>query len=277
MHPLYISHLSKDFALRHGVLRAVDDLNLSVPAGECWGLLGPNGAGKSTTIQCLSGALPPTHGEIFLNQVSVQQDPRGARRKLGLVPQDNALESEFTVEEQLLAYGRYFGMDQVKIRHRSRQLLTQFELQDKAKSMPYQLSGGMKRRLMIARALLPEPTVLVLDEPTAGLDPQARQGIWEAIQQAREAGLAILLTTHYMAEAERLCDQIALLHKGRLMDLGAPQELVRRHIALDMVEEEVRPGILWRRPPNLEDVFLKMTGMGLGQAVASHEAHRGDR
>lgn len=272
MDPVIISHLKKEFAIHGGTLCAVDNLNLRIASGQCLGLLGPNGAGKSTTIQCLSGALRPTAGEVLLNGICVSRDPRRARRKLGLVPQEEALETEFSVEEQLLAYGLYFGMCRDDIRRRIPILLDQFDLADKAKEMPYTLSGGMKRRLMIARALLPSPSILVLDEPTAGLDPQARQAIWKAIQTARADGIAILLTTHYMAEAERLCDSIALMHKGRLIDLGTPEDLVRRHISLEVIEEEIRPGVLWKRPPNLEDVFLKMTGMGLTQGPS--DAHQ---
>lgn len=277
MDPVIISELVKEFGSANGPFRAVNNLSLSIRAGECLGLLGPNGAGKSTTIQCLCGVLQPTAGEIFLNGVSVVQDPRRARRCLGLVPQEDALETEFTVEEQMLAYGLYYGLQAHEVRARTPRLLEQFGLADKAKEKPYSLSGGMKRRLMIARSLLPRPAVLVLDEPSSGLDPQARQGIWEAIEQARASGMAILLTTHYMAEAERLCDRIALIHRGQLIDSGTPQALVRRHISLELIEEEVRPGVLWRRPPNLEDVFLKMTGSGLSAPSPDGASPRSQR
>jgi len=263
MAELVISNLSKTFFSDHAPIIAVNDVSFSIDAGECLGLLGPNGAGKTTTIQCLCGSLMPTSGEIFINGVPMQTNPKRARSFLGVVPQECALEAEFTVIDQLYNFGIYHSMPRAKLKTRSWELLEQFALADKARQPVYHLSGGQQRRLMLARALLHDPKVLVLDEPSVGLDPVARSMLWDAIKVAQGKGMAILLTTHHMAEAERLCDKIALFEHGSIMDLAAPADLIAKYIPEAMIEEELRAGIVWQRPPNLEDVFVRLAGRSL--------------
>ncbi len=263
--PLRVVHLSKQYRLRSGgVIEAVSDISFSVAAGECFGLLGPNGAGKSTAINCISGFYPATLGEVFVNDYNVYVHPKRARQALGVCTQEETLDSDFNVIDQLVRHATYFRIAVKTARERARTLLERFGLGDKAQDPVESLSGGMRRRLQVARALISEPRLLVLDEPTTGLDPDVRRMLWEVLGEARQRGVAILLSTHYMEEAERLCDRVAILHKGRILDIDSPQRLIARHIARTVVEEEVRPGVVWKRAPNLEDVYLKLTGSRLG-------------
>lgn len=265
MAELVISNLCKEFLSGPTTTLAVNNVNLRVEAGNCLGLLGPNGAGKTTTIQCLCGSLRPSSGEILIHGISMQTSPKRARKFLGVVPQECALEAEFTVIDQLYNFGLYHSMPRSCVRKRAWELLEQFSLVDRATQPVYHLSGGQQRRLMLARALLHEPKVLVLDEPSVGLDPVARSMLWEAIKSAQKAGMAILLTTHHMAEAEKLCDQIALFEKGSIMDLAAPSVLIKKYVPEATIEEELRTGVFWQRPPNLEDVFVRLAGHRLNE------------
>ncbi len=264
--PLKVEHLSKTYRARGagGGVVAVSDLSFEVAAGECFGLLGPNGAGKSTTIQCISGFYPPTSGRVLVGGQDVGRRPKAARHFLGVCNQEETLDSDFSVLDQLIQHARYFRLPEAEARGRSVELLESFGLSGKSRELVESLSGGMRRRLQVARAFVSRPSVLVLDEPTTGLDPDVRRMLWERLVEARGRGAAILLCTHYMDEAERLCDRVAILSQGRILDLDAPAALVARHIGRDIVEEEVRPGVLWRRPANLEDVYLKLTGSRLG-------------
>ena len=263
--PLRVSNLSKRYRLpTGGEFEAVHGVAFEVAAKECFGLLGPNGAGKSTTIQCICGFYPPTTGQVLIAGVDVHAKPKRARQVLGVCNQEDTLDSDFNVLNQLIRHATYFRVDTRTARRRAESLLERFGLTDKADQMIESLSGGLRRRLQVARAMISEPEVLVLDEPTTGLDPDARRMLWEVLSEAREKGTAILLSTHYMDEAERLCDRIAILHKGRVLDIDSPERLIKNHIARDEVEEEVRPGVIWKRKPNLEDVYLKLTGSKLG-------------
>ena len=239
---------------------AVDGISFEIQKGECFGLLGPNGAGKSTSMNCITGFYPATSGEIRLMGVDVHAEPRKARQRLGVCAQEDTLDSDFTVLDQMIRYGTYFGRKVKIIRPRAEALLARFGLSDKSADLVEALSGGMRRRLQVARALISEPDVLILDEPTTGMDPEVRRVLWEIIGECRVQGLAILLSTHYMEEAQRLCDRVAILHRGKILDCASPQELISRHIGEELVEEEIRPGVRWKRPPNLEDVYLKLTG-----------------
>ncbi|MBI1212645.1 MAG: ATP-binding cassette domain-containing protein [Alphaproteobacteria bacterium] len=263
--PLRVANLSKSYRLPGGgAFEAVHDVSFEVTAKQCFGLLGPNGAGKSTTIQCICGFYPPTTGNVFISGIDVHTKPKQARQGLGVCNQEDTLDSDFNVTNQLIRHAAYFYIDRHTARDRAQKLLERFGLTDKATQMIESLSGGLRRRLQVARALISEPKVLVLDEPTTGLDPDARRELWEVLTEAREKGTAILLSTHYMDEAERLCDRIAIIYKGRILDIDSPERLIKKHIARDEVEEEVRPGVLWKRKPNLEDVYLKLTGSRLG-------------
>ncbi len=259
--PLRAVHVSKRYRLdQGGEFEAVKDVSFEVAAGECFGLLGPNGAGKSTIIQCISGFYPTSDGQVFVAGHNVWTEPKRARQNLGVCNQEDTLDSDFNVFDQLVRHGSYFRLPPKIARERAQRLIERFGLGDKANDPIESLSGGLRRRLQVARALISEPSVLVLDEPTTGLDPDARRVLWDILTEARGRGVAILLSTHYMDEAERLCDRIALLHKGRLLDLDTPERLIDKHIGRREVEEEVRPGVVWKRAPNLEDVFLKLAG-----------------
>ena len=264
--PLRVSHLTKHYRTQSGgALEAVCDVSFDVRAGECFGLLGPNGAGKSTTIHCITGFYPPTSGEVFLGGFDVNLEPKAARAILGVCAQDDTLDSDFRVLDQLVRYATFFRIPVAEGRRRAQALLERFGLTDKAAEQVEALSGGMKRRLQVARALISRPKVLVLDEPTTGLDPEVRRVLWEILMEERGKGAAILLCTHYMEEAERLCDRVGIIAKGRILDVDAPRALIGRHISTHEVAEEVRPCAIWRRSPNLEDVYLKLTGARLHQ------------
>ena len=206
-------------------LVAVDDLELSVTRGEIFGLLGPNGAGKTTTVGMLTTRVVPTSGQAIVNDVDVVADPARAKRDIGVVPQANTLDRSLTVRENLYFHGRYFGMSDGDAGEASDDLLEQFRLTAKAHAEVHHLSGGMAQRLMVARAILHRPAVLFLDEPTAGLDPQSRLALWEIVEALNEEGQTVLLTTHYMEEADRMCDRVAIMDQGRILALDTPAGL----------------------------------------------------
>jgi len=261
---LRVERLSKRYRLDSGeMLDAVSAISFEVNAGECFGLLGPNGAGKSTTINCVTGFYPASSGSVTICGLDVYAEPKRARQLLGVCAQDDTLDSDFRVFDQLVRYATYFRISTEEGRLRAHALLERFGLKEKANEQVESLSGGMKRRLQVARALISHPRLLVLDEPTTGLDPGVRRVLWEILMHERSAGTAILLCTHYMEEAERLCDRVGIIDSGRILDIDSPRALIHRHMGEDQVQEEVRPGVVWKRPPNLEDVYLKLTGTRL--------------
>ena len=217
----------------HEVVAGID---FRVPRGTCFGLLGPNGAGKTTTLRCCLGLTAPDAGVIRLCGSTVPDGAQRAREKTGIVPQFDNLDPDFTVSENLVVYGRYFGLGNAAIRGRIPALLGFAGLEGKENSRIQTLSGGMKRRLTLARALVNDPDVVFLDEPTTGLDPQARHLIWERLKQLTARGKTLILTTHFMDEAERLCDRLAVLDHGRLIAEGGPRELIATHIEPQVVE-----------------------------------------
>ncbi|NNM79031.1 MAG: ATP-binding cassette domain-containing protein [Gallionella sp.] len=216
--------------------RVVDGLNLDIQRGECFGLLGPNGAGKTTTLRLLLGLIAPDGGELGLLDHAVPQDARIARLRVGVVPQFDNLDPDFTVTENLLVYGRYFGMSDAQIRARIPGLLAFANLTAKRDAKVPTLSGGMKRRLTLARALVNDPDIIFLDEPTTGLDPQARHLIWQRLRELTAQGKTLLLTTHFMEEAERLCHRLAVMDHGKLIQQGSPRELIEQNIEPQVVE-----------------------------------------
>lgn len=230
--PLEVRHLTK----RYGDFTAVDDLSFAVPPGICFGLLGPNGAGKTTTLRCCLGLTAPDGGELRLNGLAVPERAREARRATGVVPQFDNLDPDFTVAENLLVFGRYFGLEDRLIRSRIPDLLEFAGLGGKGDAPLKSLSGGMKRRLSLARALVNDPAVIFLDEPTTGLDPQARHLIWERLKELTAQGKTLILTTHFMDEAERLCHRLGVVDHGRLVAEGSPAELIAQHIEPQVVE-----------------------------------------
>ncbi len=283
-----------------GTLTVVDDIDFTIPRGKCFGFLGPNGAGKTTTLRMLLGLSPMTAGEltIFGQPVSPK-----TRERMGVVPQLDNLDPDFSVIENLELYASYFRIPRVEASVRIERLLRFTALSEKRYAKTETLSGGMKRRLTIARALINEPELVVLDEPTTGLDPQVRHAIWSRLNDLRAQGTTLILTTHYMEEAERLCDELVIMDHGRILDHGTPRALIKRHVEAEVIEirsetakglvledlPECRvedlgtslycythhaapliqhlqdsPGVVFmHRPAGLEDVFLTLTGREL--------------
>ena len=213
----------------YGSLVAVDGLELEVGRGEFFGLLGPNGAGKSTTIGMLTTTVFPTGGRAFVSGLDVRRQAAEVKRQIGVVSQANTLDRALTVWENLYYHGRFFGVSRAKASLRADELLEQFALTERADAMVLQLSGGLAQRLMIARALVHEPQVLFLDEPTSGIDPQTRINLWRILRDLQEQGQTTLLTTHYMEEADALCERIAIIDHGKALAVGSPAELKQRH------------------------------------------------
>ena len=230
--PLSVRGLRKSYDGRE----VVAGLGFELRRGECYGLLGPNGAGKTTTLRCCLGLTAPDSGEIELAGEPVPQRAREGRARIGVVPQFDNLDPDFTAAENLIVYGRYFGLHDAEIQPKIAALMEFAGLRSKEKANIRTLSGGMKRRLTLARALVNDPELLVLDEPTTGLDPQARHLIWERLKRLQLQGKTILLTTHFMDEAERLCQRLAIIDDGRMVAEGPPRDLIREHIEPQVVE-----------------------------------------
>ncbi len=217
----------------HAVVDAVD---LGIEAGEFWGLLGPNGAGKTTLLRMIVGNTPPSGGRLTVLGHPVPVQARPMRRRIGIVPQEDNLDPDFTVQENLRVYASYFGIRGRALDRRIEELLAFAALTEKARATIPTLSGGMRRRLSLVRSLLNDPELLILDEPTTGLDPQARQMMWQRLRALKRQGLTLLLTTHYMEEAQRLCDRVIIMDRGRILDSGAPATLIHRHIEPQVLE-----------------------------------------
>jgi lipooligosaccharide transport system ATP-binding protein len=243
----------------YGELEVVSGLDLEVAPGECFGLLGPNGAGKTTTLKLCLGLVDPDAGDIELLGEPVPQRAREARARVGVVPQFDSLDPDFTVAENLLVFGRYFGMSRREVAARIPALLEFAGLAARGESRINTLSGGMKRRLTLARALVNDPQLIVMDEPTTGLDPQARHLIWERLRQLTQQGKTLVLTTHFMEEAERLCRRLAIMDHGRIIAQGSPRALIAEHTEPQVVEVH-GPGVeAWlegarRLAPRVEQV-----------------------
>ncbi|GAB4258483.1 MAG: ABC transporter ATP-binding protein [Deferrisomatales bacterium] len=227
-------------------VRAVDGISFRVERGECFGILGPNGAGKTTTIRMTYGYSPLTGGSLHVFGLDIGEHPRQIRARLGVCQQDNNLDPDLTVQENLEVFARYFDLPRGEVRRRVDELLAFIALEGRRDAKVPQLSGGLMRRLVLARALLNRPDLLILDEPTTGLDPQARHQVWERVEELRARGLTVLLTTHYMDEAARLCDRLVILDHGRILVEGAPEALVRAHLGT-YVLEVAEPGDELRR------------------------------
>jgi len=274
----------EDLRKRYGGVRALDGLTLTIKKGEVFGLLGPNGAGKTTTIRILTSLSNPSSGKCTINGYDITKNPLNVKKKIGIAPQHLNLDPELTGRENLDFYGRLHGMEQRDREKRIDELLKFVELKERGDDLVEGYSGGMKRRLLIARALMHRPRVLFLDEPTVGLDPQTRRRIWDLIRTLKKDNVTVLLTTHYIEEAEMLCDRVGVIDRGKLIALGTPDELKRQvgRIAVELFSDTTADRKFFAdraeafefgskycskercdfllREANLEDVFIELTG-----------------
>jgi ABC-2 type transport system ATP-binding protein len=234
-----VEGLTKDY----GDVRAVEDLTLAIPEAEVFGLLGPNGSGKTTTINCLTGLLKPTEGRVRVDGFDVQSQLHEAREVMGVSPQETAIYPYLTGKENVQLFGQLYSVPKAELQQRVDHVLEKVGLLEDAGRRVGKYSGGMKRRVSIAMALVTDPKIILLDEPTVGMDPQARRAIWDFVLELRDQGKTIVLTTHYMEEAEELCDEVAIIDHGKLIALGSPGDLKAKYRARD-----------------LEDVFIQLTG-----------------
>ena len=218
---------------------AVDGIDFSVRRGECFGFLGPNGAGKTTTVRMISCVSPVTEGELVVDGLDVRREPRRIKSILGVVPQEDNLDPDLSVRQNLAVYARYFDMPKELANERIDESLALFQLEEKQREPIWALSTGLKRRLTIARGLINQPKILVLDEPTTGLDPQARHLVWQKLRSLKEQGVTMLLCTHYMEEASHLCDRLVIMHQGRILVEGSPAGLVEEHAGREVAEVRV--------------------------------------
>ncbi len=231
---------------------AVKGVDFEVYRGECFGFLGPNGAGKTSTMKMIYGAAVQTGGDLTVAGLDVKRHERQVKRRIGVVPQENNLDDDLQVRENLLVYGRYYDLPRKIALRRANELLEFVQLTEKIDSRVEQLSGGMKRRLLIARALINDPDIVVLDEPTAGLDPQARHLVWERLRELAHEGKTLVLTTHYMEEAARLCDRLVIMEGGKIIARGSPKQLVEEHVSPQVLEFRARDEDIGRLRPVLE-------------------------
>jgi lipooligosaccharide transport system ATP-binding protein len=225
---------------RFGELVAVDGIDFDVQRGEAFGFLGPNGAGKTSTMRMIGCVSPPSGGTLRILGLDPVADGAEIRARLGVVPQQDTLDFELTVRENIIIYGRYFGLARTELRKRADELLEFVQLNERADDKVEPLSGGMKRRLTIARSLVNDPSILLLDEPTTGLDPQARHTVWDRLFRLKQRGVTLILTTHYMDEAEQLCDRLVVMDKGKIAAEGSPRELIKRYSTREVVELRFR-------------------------------------
>jgi lipooligosaccharide transport system ATP-binding protein len=269
---------------RFGSFVAVDGIDLDVTRGEFFGFLGPNGAGKSSTMRMIGCVSPVTGGELRVLGLDPASDGPRIRARLGVVPQDDNLDPELTVRENLTIYGRYFDLPRASIRAKVDELLAFAQLQDRASDKVDPLSGGMKRRLAIARGLVNDPELVLLDEPTTGLDPQARHALWDRLYRLKQQGVTLVLTTHYMDEAEQLCDRLVVMDAGRIVAIGSPRELIEAHSTREVLELRFPTdtdtgaiatsiGDLGERVEVLPDRLLLYTGDGDHAADEVHARH----
>ncbi len=292
--------VAKNLFKKYRDLTAVSGVSFEVQKGELFGFLGPNGAGKTTIMRMIQCVSPRSSGDLSVFSHDADRDGRMIRSRIGVVPQEANLDPDLSVEDNILVYARFFGIPPREAAMRTEELLSFFELTQKGKNSIESLSGGMKRRLLLARALINRPSLLILDEPTIGLDPQARHHIWERLVRLKQEGNTIVLTTHYLDEAQRLCDRLVIMDHGQILAEGSPDDLVQRYFQTDIIESDNVPSVrecltknsisfetagdliqirdtltrqvadhllmqcsgvrIIRRPPTLEDVFLLLTG-----------------
>jgi lipooligosaccharide transport system ATP-binding protein len=266
---------------RFGSFTAVDGIDFELRAGESFGFLGPNGAGKTSTMRMVACVSPRTEGELSVLGMDPATDGPRIRARIGVVPQEDTLDTELTVAENLLIYGRYFDLSYAETRRRADELLDFVQLKERSRDLVEPLSGGMKRRLTIARALINEPDLLLLDEPTTGLDPQARHLVWERLYRLKQRGVTLVLTTHYMDEAEQLCDRLVVMDKAKIVAEGSPRELIERYSTREVLELRFPVDVqqtlgsqlegLGERIEHLPDRVLVYAANGEAAATEAHE------
>ncbi|HTZ17444.1 MAG TPA: ATP-binding cassette domain-containing protein [Dissulfurispiraceae bacterium] len=237
--------IARGLVKEYGSLRAVDSIDFEIAGGEFFGFLGPNGAGKTSVMRVIYCFMPPTAGNVRVFGINVAENPSMIKKRIGVMPQENNLDPDLTVLENLIVYARYFDIPKKESFPRAMELLDFVELGEKAKVKIDHLSGGMKHRLLLARSLINNPELLILDEPTTGLDPRSRHSVWDKLNMLKEKGTTLVLTTHYMEEAEKLCDRVAIMDLGKIVAIDAPGSLMAAHGG------------------NLEDVYLELTGRRL--------------
>jgi lipooligosaccharide transport system ATP-binding protein len=272
---------ARNLTKRFGTFTAVDSIDFEVAPGEAFGFLGPNGAGKTSTMRMIGCVSPVTGGELSVLGLDPVRDGPRIRARIGVVPQQDTLDTELTVEDNLVIYGRYFGLARSEARRRAHELLDFVQLTDRAKSQVEPLSGGMKRRLSIARSLINQPDLMLLDEPTTGLDPQARHLVWDRLYRLKQRGVTLVLTTHYMDEAEQLCDRLVIMDKAKIVAEGSPRELIERYSTREVAEMRFDPAVQDRlgseldgladRIEKLPDRILLYTDDGEAAIVAAHD------
>jgi lipooligosaccharide transport system ATP-binding protein len=266
---------------RFGTFTAVDGIDFEVAPGEAFGFLGPNGAGKTSTMRMIGCVSPVSAGELSVLGMDPARDGPRIRARIGVVPQQDTLDTELTVEDNLVIYGRYFGMKRGEAKRRAAELLEFVQLTDRAASQVEPLSGGMKRRLSIARSLINQPDLMLLDEPTTGLDPQARHLVWDRLYRLKQRGTTLVLTTHYMDEAEQLCDRLVVMDKAKIVADGSPRELIERYSTREVTEMRFAPEVqdrldhqldgLAERVERLPDRVLLYADDGEAAVAAAHE------
>jgi lipooligosaccharide transport system ATP-binding protein len=249
-----------DLTKKFGNLTAVDHIDFEVYKGECVGFLGPNGAGKTTTVRMIYCFLPLTEGELSVAGMSVTEQSREIKSMVGVAPQEDNLDPDFTVMKNLLVYARYFDIPTAEAAKRATEQLKFFQLQEKQNVLIEELSTGMKRRLILARALINQPQILLLDEPTTGLDPQARHLVWEEVRSLRKHGVTIIITTHYMDEAAALCDRILIMDNGKIIEQGQPAKLIKKHVGEDVLEVDNDEKLLQTLKEEFPDAHLETFG-----------------
>lgn len=241
-------------------LMAVDKINLRVFKGECFGFLGPNGAGKTTTIRMVNCVLPLTSGRLTVAGLDVTKQGREIKKMIGVAPQEDNLDPDFTVLHNLIVYARYFDIPKAEATKRAEELLEFVQLKEKRKGSIDELSSGMKRRLILARALINEPQILILDEPTTGLDPQGRHLIWDKVHSLQKQGVTIVLTTHYMEEAAQLCDRTVIMDNGKIIEEGKPSDLIKKHVGEEVLEVAYDEQVLKFLRDAFPDARLEVAG-----------------
>src|SRR5918992_756100 len=259
--------VARDLKKSYDGFEAVKGVDFEVHRGECFGFLGPNGAGKTTTMKMIYAAAVPTVGELRVAGLDVRSAEREVKRRIGVVPQENNLDEDLKVKENLLVYGRYFDLPRKLVRQRAEELLEFVQLSERVGAKVEHLSGGMKRRLLIARALINDPDLVVLDEPTTGLDPQARHLVWDKLRELTSQDKTLVLTSHYMDEAAQLCDRLCIMEGGRFIAEGTPRALINEHVSLEVLEFRADPDTLEQLVPLVEGLSDGIDRVGGGVVV----------